>query len=151
MDEVVAIEGELNAIVKEVRHEMDYFMTNFNSNSVLCMPNLVSLAIWRNKGRSHGWQQTYPLTICINMWTVSSDVSIERRQWQPLSVHFLWVYCTAYPTLDVTDMWRLASAPGSTSSSFFEQWFGFFFLPQELDKWSALRQNLQFFDLIRED
>lgn len=45
MDEVVAIEGELNAIVKEVRHEMDYFMTNFNSNSVLCMPNLVSLAI----------------------------------------------------------------------------------------------------------
>ena len=42
------------------------------------------------------------------------------------------------PVTDVTDMWRLATAPGSTSSTLFEQWFGFFFLPQELDKWSAL-------------
>ena len=150
MDEVVAIEGELNAIVKEVGMK---WITSWPISTLIryCMPNLVSLAISRNEGKSHGWQQTYPLTIYINMWTVSSDVSIERRQWQPLSVHFLWVYCTAYPTLDVTDMWRLASAPGSTSSSFFEQWFGFFFLPQELDKWSAVRWNLQFFDLIRED
>ena len=36
------------------------------------------------------------------MWTVSSDVSIQRRHWQPLSVH-LWSYCT-HPTHDVNDV-----------------------------------------------
>ena len=38
-------------------------------------------------------QQTCPLTIHFNMWTVSSDVSIQRCHWQPLSVH-LWAYCS---------------------------------------------------------
>ena len=47
-------------------------------------------------------QQTYPLPICFNMWAVSSDVSIQRRHWQPLSVH-LWAYCT-HPTHDVNDV-----------------------------------------------
>ena len=37
-----------------------------------------------------------------DMWTVSSDVSIQRRHWQPLSVH-LWAYCT-HPPHDVNDM-----------------------------------------------
>ena len=36
------------------------------------------------------------------MWTVSSDASIQRRLWQPLSVH-LWAYCT-HPTHDVNDV-----------------------------------------------
>ena len=36
------------------------------------------------------------------MWTVSSDVSIQRRHWQPLSVH-LWADCT-HPTHDVNDV-----------------------------------------------
>ena len=40
-----------------------------------------------------------------NMWTVSLDVSIQRRHWQPLSVH-LWAYCT-HPAHDVNDvMWE---------------------------------------------
>ena len=47
-------------------------------------------------------QQTCPLTIYFNMWTVSSDVSTQRRNWQPLSVH-LWAYCT-HPTHDVNDV-----------------------------------------------
>ena len=47
-------------------------------------------------------QQTSPLTIHFNMWTVSSDISIQRRHWQPLSVH-LWAYCT-HPTHDVNDV-----------------------------------------------
>ena len=46
--------------------------------------------------------QTCPPTIYFNMWTVSWDVSIQRRQWQPLSVH-LWSYCT-HPTHDVNDV-----------------------------------------------
>ena len=47
-------------------------------------------------------QQSYPLPIRFNMWAVSSDVSIQRRHWQPLSVH-LWAYCT-HPTHDVNDV-----------------------------------------------
>ena len=48
------------------------------------------------------WMNECPLTIHFNMWTVSSDISIQRRHWQPLSVH-LWAYCT-HPTRDVNDM-----------------------------------------------
>ena len=51
---------------------------------------------WMNEESWMRGQQTYPLTIHFNMWTVSSDVSIQRRHWQPLSVH-LWAYCT-HPT-----------------------------------------------------
>ena len=40
--------------------------------------------------------------IQFNMWTVRSDVSIQRRHWQPLSVH-LWAYCT-HPSHDVNDV-----------------------------------------------
>ena len=45
-------------------------------------------------------QQTCPLTIHFNLWTVSSDVSIQRRHCH--SVH-LWAYCT-HPTHDVNDV-----------------------------------------------
>ena len=77
-------------------------------------------------------QQTCPLTIHFNMWTVSSDVSRQRRHWQPLSVH-LWAYCT-HPTHDVNDVmcegWpqHLGLRPLST---LFEQWCGFFYVQQE--------------------
>ena len=89
---------------------------------------------WRKEGRSHGLEDNRCAlyTIYINMWTVSSDVSIQRRHWQPPSVH-LWAYCTL-PTHDVNDVWRLATPPGSTSPPLFEQWCGFFYVPQEPDK-----------------
>ena len=57
---------------------------------------------WRVKSAWMRGQQTCPLTIYFNMWTVSSDVSIQRRHWQPLSVH-LWAYCT-HPTHDMNDV-----------------------------------------------
>ena len=72
---------------------------------------LVILQVYTSKGSQNEWmneeswmrgQQTCPLTIHFNMWTVSSDVSIQRRHWQPLSVH-LWAYCT-HPTHDVNDV-----------------------------------------------
>ena len=66
------------------------------------------------------------------MLIVSSDVSIQRRHWQPLSVH-LWAYCT-HPTHYVNDVWRLAAPPGSTLPTLFEQWCGFFYVPQDPDK-----------------
>ena len=88
---------------------------------------------WMNEEES--WmrgQQTCPLTIHLNMWTVSSDVSIQRRHWQPLSVH-LWAYCT-HPWCEWCDEWRLTTTPGSTSLTLFKQWCGFFYVPQEPDK-----------------
>ena len=81
-------------------------------------------------------QQTCPLTIYFNMWTVSSDVSIQRRHWQTLSVH-LWAYCT-HPADDVNDVMcdvcRLTTPSGFTSPTLFEQWCGIFYVPQEPDK-----------------
>ena len=74
-------------------------------------------------------QQTCPLTIYFNMWTVSSDVSTRRRHWQPLSVHY-----QPNPWCEWCDMWRLTTTPGSTSPTLFEQWCGFFYVPQEPDK-----------------
>ena len=58
-----------------------------------------------NEDSEESWmreQQTCPLTIHFNMWIVGSDVSIQRRHWQPLSVH-LWAYCT-HPAHDVNDV-----------------------------------------------
>ena len=65
-------------------------------------------------------QQTCPLTIhFFNIWTVSSDVSIQRRHGQPLSVH-LWAYYIIHPAHDVNDLMC-------------ERWCGFFYVPQEQD------------------
>ena len=79
-------------------------------------------------------QQTCPLTIYFNMWTASSDVSIQRRHWQPLSVH-LWAYCT-HPTHDVNDVmcegWP--QHQGLHPLLFLWWWCGFFYVPQEPDK-----------------
>ena len=104
---------------------------------------------WPNDvGRKQSWQrgqQTCP----VNMWTVSSDVSIQRRHQQPPSVH-LWAYCKNTQPM-VWMMWcvRLATPPGSTSSTLFEQWCRFFYVPQEPD--SVVRRDLRFFVVIRED
>ena len=47
--------------------------------------------------------------------------------------------------------WRLATPPGSKSPALFEQWCGFFYVPHEQISESAVRRDLQFFVLIRED
>ena len=80
----------------------------------------VSSTILKGKeGRSHGWQDNRRalFTIHINMWTVSSDDSIQRRHWQPLSIH-LWAYCT-HPTYDVNDVGRNNDIHKSTHLSCF--------------------------------
>ena len=46
---------------------------------------------------------------------------------------------------------RLDTPPGSTSPTLFEQWCGFFYVPQEQISKSAVRRNLRFFVLIREE
>ena len=60
---------------------------------------------WMNEWmKSRGWEDNRHalFTIHFNMWRVSSDVSIQRRHWQLLSVH-LWAYRT-HPTHDVNDV-----------------------------------------------
>ena len=38
------------------------------------------------------------------------------------------------PWCEWCDVWRLTTTPGSTSPTLFEQWCGFFYVPQEPDK-----------------
>ena len=95
-------------------------------------------------------QQTCPLTIHFNMWTGSSDVSIQRRHWQPLSVH-LWAYCT-HPTHDVNDVmcegWP--QHRGLRPLLFSNSGVGSFTSYKNQISASAVRRDLRFFVLIRE-
>ena len=93
-------------------------------------------------------QQTHPLTIHFNKWAVSSDVSIQRA---PLAAALSPFMSLLYPPNPWCDVWRLTTPPGSTSPTLFEQWCGFFYVPQEQISESAVRRDLRFFVLIRED
>ena len=46
---------------------------------------------------------------------------------------------------------RLTTPPGSMSPTLFKQWCRFFYVPQEQIRESAVRPDMQFFILIRED
>ena len=86
-----------------------------------------------------------------NMWTVSSDVSIQRRHWQPLSVH-LRAYCTN-PTRDVNDVtcegWP--QHRGLRPLLFSNSGVGSLTSHKNQISVSAMRRDLRFFVLIRED
>ena len=57
------------------------------------------------KGRTESWMRGHALfTIYINMWTVSSDVSIQRRHLQSLLVH-LWAYWPTQPMMWMMCEW----------------------------------------------
>ena len=105
---------------------------------------------WMNEESWMRGQQTCPLTIHFNMWTVSSDVSIQRRHWQPLSVH-LWAYCT-HPTHDVNDVmcegWP--QHRGLRPLLFSNSGVGSFTSYKNQISASAVRRDLRFFVLIRE-
>ena len=90
------------------------------------------------------------LQYIFNMWTVSSDVSIQRRHWQPLSVH-LWAYCT-HPTHDVNDVmcegWP--QHRGLRPLLFSNSGVGSFTSYKNQISASVVRRELRFFVLIRE-
>ena len=103
---------------------------------------------WMNEESWMTGQQTFPLTIpFFNMWTVSSDVSIQRRHWQPLSVH-LWAYCT-HPTHDVNDVmcegWP--QHRGLRSLLFSNSGMGSFTSHKNQISVSAVRRDLRFSSL----
>ena len=80
-------------------------------------------------------------TIYINMLTVSSDVSIQRRHWQPL----LWGYC-AHPTHDVNDVWGWPRHQGLHALLFSNSGLGFW-----TDKCKCCEMGPTVFILIQED
>ena len=88
-----------------------------------------------------------PYNTFFNMWTVSSDVSIQRRHWQPLSVH-LWAYCT-HPTHDVNDVmcegWP--QHRGLRSLLFSNSGMGSFTSHKNQISVSAVRRDLRFSSL----
>ena len=106
---------------------------------------------WMNEESWMIGQQTCPLTIHFNMSTVSSDVSIQRPHWQPLSVH-LRAYCT-HPAHDVNDV----MCEGWPQHRFLRPLLfsnsgvGSFTSHKNQISVSAVRQDLWFFVLIRED
>ena len=47
------------------------------------------------------------------------------------------------PWCEWCDVWRLTTTPGSTSPTLFEQWCGFFYVPQEPDKCKSLSEKIR--------
>ena len=95
--------------------------------------NTVAWQKGRKGGRSHGWEDNRRALFRIynNMWTVSSDVSIQRRYWQPPRS----IYELTVPTQPMMwmmwMMWcvKLDHTTWSTSPTLFKQWCGFFYVP----------------------
>ena len=82
--------------------------------------------------------------IYFNMWTVSSDVSPQRRHWQLLSVH-LWAYGT-HPSHDVNDVMRVGwpQHRGLCALLFSNSGVGSFMSHKNQISVKAVRQDLQF-------
>ena len=113
MDDGTAIKQKLHGVpgINVERVRLYSFYCRFLVNWFLCTnctchispaPRYKNAAWLTLEGRKE-WVMNERTTIYINMWrTISSDVSIQRRHCQPLSVH-LWAYCT-HPTHDVNDV-----------------------------------------------
>ena len=86
---------------------------------------------WRNEESCMWGQRTCPLTIHFNMWTVNSDVSKQRAPLAAAVSPFMSLLYPPNPWCVWCDVRRLTSTPGSTSPTLFEQWCGFFYVPQE--------------------
>ena len=108
----------------------------------------------RNEWRDVDERTTYvpSLQYIFNMWTVSSDVSTQRRYWQPLSVH-LWAYRThPIATHDVNDVmcegWP--QHRGLRPPVFLNSGVGSFTSHMDQISVTAVRRDLRFFVLIRD-
>ena len=98
-----------------------------------CLGTFTQGSIWlppRTLASSRG------CSLAINMLTVSSDVSMQGRHWQPLTVH-LWAYCNLPIAHDkmMRDPWKVDHTARKTSSAaiHFEQYeCEFFYVPFDL-------------------
>ena len=74
------------------------------------------------------------LQYIFNMWTVSSDVSIQKAPLTAALSPFMSLLYPPNPWCEWCDVWRLTTTPGSTSPTLFQQWCGFFYVLQEPNK-----------------
>ena len=87
------------------------------------------------EGRSHGWEDNrHALYYILITWTVSLDVAIQRRHWQPLWSIYELTVPWLNPWCEWCYVWRLTTPLGSMSPTLFEQWCEFFYDPQEPGK-----------------
>ena len=81
-------------------------------------------------------QQTYPLTI--HFLTCEQEARTSAYKLKALLAAALSPFVSLLyppnPWCEWCDVWRLTTTPGSTSPTLFEQWCGFFYVPQEPDK-----------------
>ena len=97
-----------------------------------CLGTFTQGSIWlppRTLASSRG------CSLAINMLTVSSDVSMQGRHWQPLTVH-LWAYCNPPIAHDkmMREAWKVDHTAGKTSPAaiHFEQYECEFFYTSPL-------------------
>ena len=132
-------------------------METRRNKQIFCFPTFLWVDVYfqlktterESEEKTESWmrgQQTCPLTIHFNMWTVSSDVTKA-----PLAAAlspFMSLLYPPNPRCEWCDVWRLATPPGSTSPTLFEHWWGFFYVPLNQTSVSAVRRDLRFFVLI---
>ena len=88
---------------------------------------------WMNEEPWMRGQQTCPLTIHFNMNTKLGRQHTKAPLEASLSPFMSFLY-PPNPWCEWCDEWRLTTTPGSTSPTLFEQWCGFFYVPQKPDK-----------------
>ena len=90
----------------------------------------------RKEGMSHGWEDN-------NIYQHVKNNKLGRQHTKaPLAAALSPFMSLLYPLNPycercVNDVWRLAKPPRSTSCTLFEQWCGFFYVPNEPDKWKC--------------
>ena len=81
--------------------------------------------------RKESWMRGQQMRPLYDVYQHVNSKLGRQHTWAPLAAAFhLLAYCT-HPTNNVNDAWRLATPTGSTSPTIFEQWCGFFYVPQE--------------------
>ena len=93
-----------------------------------------------------------PLTIFINMWTVSSHQHQHTRV--PLAAALSLFMSLLYPPDpwgEWCNVWRLVTPPGSTSPTLFKQWGGGLFTSHKNQTSVSAVTHVFFFVLIRKD
>ena len=164
MDDGTAIKQKLHGVpgINVERVRLYSFYCRFLVNWSLCTNCTCHIspasrhknAAWLTLEGRKEWVMDERTTIYINMWrTISSDVSIQRRHWQPLSVH-LWAYCT-HSTHTVKDVWMMCEGwpnhQGLRPVLFSNSGVGSFTSQKNQISERAVRRDLRVFVLIRDD
>ena len=84
--------------------------------------------------RKESWMRGQQMSPLNNVYQHVNSKLGRQHTWAPLAAAFHLLPDCTHPTKNVNDAWRLATPTGSTSPTIFEQWCGFFYIPQEPGK-----------------